>query len=91
MNNLGRVPKPSFPLCLCEATPLRDGFVEVRFKTLSGEMDQAAGVVWRARDEANYYLGRANALDDNVVLYKVENGKRTAWDPVGVREVTAWR
>jgi hypothetical protein len=79
----GRVPKPSFPLCLHDAAALRDGFVEVKFKTVSGEVDQAAGVVWRARDAANYYLCRANALEDNVVLYKVENGKRTALAPVG--------
>ncbi len=80
----GRVPKPSFPLCLDE-TPaaLRDGFVEVKFKTVRGEVDQAAGVVWRARDAANYYLCRANALEDNVVLYKVEHGKRTPLAPVG--------
>ena len=79
----GRVPKPSFPLCLHDAAALRDGFVEVKFKTVSGEVDQAAGVVWRARDAANYYLCRANALEDNVVLYKVEHGKRTALAPVG--------
>ena len=41
------------------------------------EVDQAAGLVWRYRDENNYYIVRANALEDNVVLYKVENGKRT--------------
>ena len=33
--------------------------------------------MWRYRDEDNYYIVRANALEDNVVLYKVENGKRT--------------
>jgi hypothetical protein len=49
----------------------------VRFKAVSGKVDQAAGLVWRYRDENNYYLVRANALEDNVVLYKVENGKRT--------------
>jgi hypothetical protein len=76
-------PKPSFPLCLAGAPELKDGFVEVKFKTVSGTNDQAGGVVWRARDAANYYVCRANALEDNVVLYKVENGKRTALDIVG--------
>lgn len=79
----GVVPKPSFPLCLLQAPTLRDGFVEVKFKTISGQIDQAAGVVWRARNATNYYICRANALEDNVVLYKVENGKRTALDIVG--------
>lgn len=79
----GRVPKPSFPLCLRAGSGVRDGFVEVKFKTVSGEVDQAAGVVWRARDATNYYVCRANALEGNVVLYKVENGRRTALDIVG--------
>ncbi|HEY6404340.1 MAG TPA: family 16 glycoside hydrolase, partial [Blastocatellia bacterium] len=38
--------------------------------------DQAAGIVWRHRDTDNYYIVRANALENNVVLYKVQNGKR---------------
>lgn len=75
-------PKPSYPLCLA-APQFKDGFVEVKFKTVSGTNDQAGGVVWRARDANNYYVCRANALEDNVVLYKVANGKRTALDIVG--------
>jgi Domain of Unknown Function (DUF1080) len=51
--------------------------LSVRFKPVSGRVDQAAGLVWRYRDEDNYYIVRANALEDNVVLYKVEKGKRT--------------
>jgi hypothetical protein len=83
LEQAGHVPRPSFPLCLWSGAEVRDGFVEVKFKTVSGEVDQAAGVVWRARDAANYYVCRANALEDNVVLYKVEQGKRTALDLVG--------
>lgn len=83
LEQAGHVPKPSFPLCLVSSSAVRDGFVEVKFKTVSGAVDQAAGVVWRARDAANYYVCRANALEGNVVLYKVENGKRTALDLVG--------
>jgi hypothetical protein len=79
----GQVPKPSFPLCLLDAPVLRNGFVEVQFKTVSGTNDQAAGVVWRAKDAQNYYVCRANALEDNVVLYQVADGKRTALDIVG--------
>jgi hypothetical protein len=79
----GLVPKPSFPLSLVDASRLRDGFVEAKFKTLGGTIDQAAGLVWRARDAANYYVCRANALENNVVLYKLENGQRTPLDIVG--------
>jgi hypothetical protein len=76
-------PKPSFPLCVNTNSSLKDGFVEVKFKPLSGTNDQAAGLVWRYRDTNNYYVVRANALEDNVVLYKVEKGERKALDIVG--------
>lgn len=74
---------PSFPLCVKPDVSLKDGFVEVKFKPLGGTNDQAAGVVWRYRDTQNYYVARANALEDNIVLYKVEQGKRKALDIVG--------
>jgi hypothetical protein len=51
--------------------------VSVKFKPISGKKDQGAGIVWRYKDNNNYYIVRANALENNVVLYKVENGKRT--------------
>jgi hypothetical protein len=81
----GTVPRASFPLCIREGTSLRDGHVEVKFKAVSGKIDQAAGVIWRCQDENNYYICRANALEDNVVLYKVENGKRSSLEIVGRR------
>ncbi len=65
-----------------DGTSIRDGFVEVRFKAIAGTEDQAGGLVWRARDANNYYVARANALENNVVLYKTVNGKRSALDIV---------
>jgi hypothetical protein len=76
-------PKPSFPLCVKRGVSLKDGFVEVKFKPVSGTNDQAAGLLWRYRDANNFYVARANALEDNVVLYKVEAGKRKALDILG--------
>ncbi len=72
-----------FPLCVLETVTAKDVDLSVRFKPVSGSVDQAAGLVWRYRDRDNYYIVRANALEDNVVLYKVEGGKRTDLDPVG--------
>lgn len=69
--------KATYPLALKEDTNIRDGFVEVKFKPISGSEDRAGGIVWRAKDANNYYVVRANALEDNVVLYKVEKGTRT--------------
>jgi hypothetical protein len=66
-----------FPLAIADDGSFRDLDLSVRFKPISGQVDQAAGLVWRLNDANNYYIVRANALENNVVLYKVENGKRT--------------
>lgn len=57
---------------------LSDGFAEVRFKPLEGKEDQAGGLVFRFQDANNYYVVRGNALENNVVLYKTVNGKRSS-------------
>lgn len=71
-----------FPLAIY-AVETTDGDLRVRFKPVSGRVDQAGGLVWRYLDENNYYIVRANALENNVVLYKVENGRRSSLSPVG--------
>ena len=55
---------------------ITDGFAEVKFKSLAGKEDQAGGVVWRWKDGDNYYVARANALENNVSLYYTESGRR---------------
>jgi hypothetical protein len=77
--------KDRFPLAILDAVSLRDGDVSVRLKTVSGHEDQAGGLVFRYRDDKNYYLVRASALEDNVELCKVENGQRIPILPRGVR------
>ena len=71
-----------YPLCVYEPFSARDVDLSVRFKPISGKLDQAAGLVFRYRDSSNYYIVRANALEGNVVLYKVEDGKRSDLKPV---------
>ena len=72
-----------FPVCVYDGLTAKDVDVSVKFKPVSGKGDQGAGIVWRYRDKDNYYIVRANALESNVVLYKVENGKRTDLPLVG--------
>jgi hypothetical protein len=67
----------TFPLCFKNDANIKDGFVEVKFKPISGKEDQAGGVVWRLKDSNNYYIARANALEDNVTIYHTINGRRT--------------
>src|ERR1700675_4560818 len=65
-----------FPWCVKKGVAIADGFVEVKMKPLAGREDQAGGVVWRWKDGNNYYVARANALENNVSLYYTENGSR---------------
>jgi hypothetical protein len=67
----------TYPVCLKDDTSLTDGFVEVKFKALSGKEDQAGGIIWRAKDANNYYVARANALEHNVTIYHTIDGRRT--------------
>jgi hypothetical protein len=66
----------TFPWCVKRDASLADGHVEVKMKPLSGREDQAGGVVWRFKDGDNYYVARANALENNVSLYYTEGGSR---------------
>ena len=66
----------TFPWCVKKSTSLADGFVEVKFKPEAGNEDQAGGIVWRWKDGDNYYVARANALENNVSLYYTEAGRR---------------
>ena len=82
-NVLKQSGEATYPVCFKDDTDLKDGFVEVKFKPVSGKEDQAGGVIWRCKDKDNYYIARANATEDNVVLYKTVSGKRSTLDIVG--------
>lgn len=66
----------TFPWCVKESVSIADGFVEVKFRPERGEEDRAGGVVWRWKNGDNYYVARANALENNVSLYYTEKGRR---------------
>jgi hypothetical protein len=66
----------TFPYCILRQSTLADGYVEVKFKPIAGKEDQAGGIVWRFKNADNYYIARANALENNVSLYYTENGSR---------------
>lgn len=66
----------TFPWCVRSNVSIADGSVEVKFKPISGREDAAGGLVWRWKDGDNYYVARANALENNVSLYYTQNGRR---------------
>lgn len=72
-----------FPLCIYDPVVATDVSTEVKFKAIAGTVDQAGGLVLRYQPE-NYYVARANALEDNVNLFKTVNGNR-----LKIAEVTA--
>lgn len=73
-----------FPIAVYDGISARDVEVTVRFKPVSGRVDQAAGLIIRARDDNNYYVVRANALENNVRLYRVVRGNRQQFAGVDV-------
>jgi hypothetical protein len=76
-----------FPLCIYEKVIARDVAVEVDFKSISGKLDQSGGIVLRYSPE-NYYIARANALENNMILFKTVRGQRSKIEEVPVK-VTA--
>ena len=76
-NVLKQSGEATYPVCIKDDASLKDGFVEVKFKPISGKEDQAGGVIWRCKDADNYYIARANALEDNVTIYHTIKGRRT--------------
>ena len=78
-NVLKQSGEATFPICIKEGSSFTNGFVFVKFKPISGKKDQAGGVIWRCRDADNYYIARANALENNVTVYHTIKGKRVAF------------
>jgi len=90
-NVLKQSGQATFPVCIKNDTNLKDGFIQVRFKPVAGKEDQAGGVIWRVQDANNYYISRANALEDNVTIYHTINGKRVAFKSINTKVTSgAW-
>jgi hypothetical protein len=65
-----------FPLAIHESLSAANLDVKLRFKAVAGKIDQAAGIAVRLQDADNYYVARANALENNVRFYRVVHGRR---------------
>ncbi|MFI5001743.1 MAG: hypothetical protein ACHQK9_17825 [Reyranellales bacterium] len=66
-----------FPLAIFDAPIAANLDVSVKFKPVAGEVDRAAGIAVRLKDRDNYYVVRANALENNVRLYRMVGGRRS--------------
>jgi hypothetical protein len=76
-NALCQTGSANYPALSLGGMAYRDMTISVRFKPVSGTSDRAAGIIFRVQDQNNYYILRANALEDNVNLYKYERGRRS--------------
>ncbi len=84
-NVLKQSGEATYPVCFKDDTSIKNGFVAVKFKPVSGKEDQAGGLIWRCQDADNYYIARANALEDNVTIYHTIGGKRVAFKNVDTK------
>src|SRR6476646_6671542 len=76
-----------FPLAIFEPVVAKNIDVSVKFKPVAGRVDQAAGIAVRLLDGDNYYVVRANALEDNVRFYRVVKGRRQQIDGVNTKVI----
>jgi len=67
----------TFNICWNEQVHFQDGRVEISLKANGGQEDQGGGPIWRVQDKDNYYVCRANPLENNFRVYYVKNGSRT--------------
>jgi hypothetical protein len=74
-----------FPLAIADDGSFQNLEMSVKFKALSGEVDRAAGMVFRLKDANNYYIVRANALENNYRLYHVVKGRRVQFAGANVK------
>ncbi len=84
-NVLKQSGEATYPVCIKNDSNVKDGFVEVKFKPVSGKEDQAGGLIWRCKDADNYYIARANALEDNVTIYHTIKGRRVSFKNVDTK------
>ena len=81
-----------FPAIALANAEYEDLAMVASFKPISGKEDQAAGLIFRVQDEDNYYIVRANALEDNVGIYKYVDGRRSEMESESVRlDPGEWR
>jgi len=68
-----------FPLSIYKnIKEFKDGEIKVNFKAISGRIDQGAGIAFNIKPNGDYLVIRANPLEENIVLFKMEKGHRSS-------------
>lgn len=84
MKQAGKNEGDKFNICIQNELRYQNLEMEVRIKALEGVEDQGGGLVWRYVDSKNYYITRANPLENNFRVYKVVNGNRKQMETANV-------
>jgi hypothetical protein len=80
-----------YNLAIVEKIAVKDVDLSVKLRANGGKNDQGGGIVWRYKDEKNYYVCRINPLEGNYRVYKVVDGKRTQLQSADVNtEADKW-
>lgn len=85
MKQSGKNEGDMFNICVLNKLKYQNLEMEVRIKALEGKEDQGGGLVWRYRDAKNYYIARANPLENNFRVYRVVNGNRSQLQSANVK------
>jgi hypothetical protein len=81
-----------YPICIYDAVSRADVGVTVRIKPIAGRVDRAGGIILRVQDAGNYYVVRANALENDVRFFRVVDSRRTQLAGARARIATgAWQ
>lgn len=75
---------PDFPRLILRGTSFTNVHIKARCSMRGGDSDRACGITWRGKDSDNYYIARANALEDNVNLYRVVANDRQQFGTKGL-------
>lgn len=73
---MGKGAEHAYKVVLLKEVIASDLNLEVSFLPIQGRADMGGGLIWRATDDRNYFLARANPLEQNIRVYRVEKGVR---------------
>ncbi len=73
---MGKGAEHAYKVVLVDGTTASDLDLQVSFLPIAGKADMGGGLIWRAADDRNYYLTRANPLEQNIRIYRVVKGIR---------------
>ena len=73
---MGKGAEHAYKTVFINETSASDIDLQVSFLAIEGKADMGGGLIWRATDDRNYYLTRANPLEQNIRIYRVSKGVR---------------